>query len=213
MHEQDHPPRLHERHAGAGVSPLPPHRARRPAFPGQTYKKQEESVALLLGILPLVADQRGGFFFSAGLDRRPAAPEVGPGAKSPVVRTLRVVGAVSKPRGAAPRGPADSGGEPDFLWRKSGERTPGLRPGPGFLWPLVPTRWVWGLLALIRSRGYFLRYAKTDLGRIFGIKYAKKHFWERKSPNQGTQMGAEIVHRPEQCGTQRQNERVPTSGP
>ena len=85
MHEQDHPPRLHERHAGAGVSPLPPHRARRPAFPGQTYKKQEESVALLLGILPLVADQRGGFFFSAGigrgagLDRRPAAPDVGPG--------------------------------------------------------------------------------------------------------------------------------------
>ena len=35
----------------------------------------------------------------------------------------------------------------------------------------------------------------------------------RKSvPNQGTQMGAEIVHRPEQCGTQRQNERVGTSG-
>ena len=35
----------------------------------------------------------------------------------------------------------------------------------------------------------------------------------RKSvPNQGTQMGAEIVHRPEPCGTQRQNERVGTSG-
>ena len=120
VHEQDHPPCLHERHAGAGVSPLPPHRARCPAFPGQTYKKQEESVALLLGILPLVADQRGGSFFSAGLDRRPAAPEVGPGAKSPVVRTLRVVGAVSKPRGAAPRGPADSGGGARLSLKKVG---------------------------------------------------------------------------------------------
>ena len=105
------------------------------------------------------------------------------------------------PWGAAPRGPADSGGEPDFLWRKSGERTPGLRPGPGFLWPLVATRWVLGSLSLKRSRGYFLRDAKTDLGRIFGIKYAKKHFWERKSPNQGTYMGAVIAHPPEQCAT------------
>ena len=133
MHEQDHPPRLHERHAGAGVSPLPPHRARHPAFPGQTYKKQEESVALLLGILPLVADQRGGFFFSAGigrgagLDRRPAAPDVGPGGKSSVVRTLRVVGAVPKPRGAAPRCPACPAGVP-ISPEKWGERGPGLRP-------------------------------------------------------------------------------------
>ena len=77
-------------------------------------------MALLLGILPLVADQRGGFFFSAGLDRCPAAPEVGPGAKSPVVRTLRVVGAVSKPRGAAPRGPADSGGGARLSLKKVG---------------------------------------------------------------------------------------------
>ena len=36
----------------------------------------------------------------------------------------------------------------------------------------------------------------------------------RKSvPNQGTQMGTVIAPRPEQCGTQRQNERVGTSGP
>ncbi len=76
-------------------------------------------MALLLGILPLVADQRGGSFF-AGLDRRPAAPDVGPGAKSPVVRTLRVVGAVSKPRGAAPRGPADSGGGARLSLKKVG---------------------------------------------------------------------------------------------
>ena len=76
-------------------------------------------MALLLGIPPLVADQRGGSFF-AGLDRRPAAPDVGPGAKSPVVRTLRVVGAVSKPRGAAPQGPADSGGGARLSLKKVG---------------------------------------------------------------------------------------------
>ncbi len=59
------------------------------------------------------------------------------------------------------------GGSPAFFGRKPEERTPGLRPGPGFLWPLVPTRWVWGWLPLARSRFYFLRYTKTDLGRIF----------------------------------------------
>ena len=42
----------------------------------------------------------------------------------------------------------------------------------------------------MRSRGYFLRYAKTDLGRIFEGKYAEKHFCERKFPNQGTKMVA-----------------------
>ena len=53
----------------------------------------------------------------------------------------------------------------------------------------------------MQSRGYFFRYPKTDLGCIFGEKYAKKHFCERKSPNQGTYMGAVIAHPPEQCAT------------
>ena len=72
---------------------------------------------------------------------------------------------------------------------------------PGFLWPLVATRWFLGPLSLVRSRGYFLRYAKTDLGRIFEGKYTGKHFCERGFPNQGTYMGHEIVQRPEQCST------------
>ena len=78
--------------------------------------------------------------------------------------------------------PPTPAGEPDFLWRKSGERTPGASPWTPYLWPLVPTRWILGLLALMRSRGYFVRYAKTDLGRIFEGKYAGKHFCERKLP-------------------------------
>ena len=35
----------------------------------------------------------------------------------------------------------------------------------------------------------------------------------KSAPNQGTQMGTVIAQPPEQCGTQRQNERVGTSGP
>ena len=83
-----------------------------------------------------------------------------------------------------PGGPACPAGVP-ISPEKWGERGPGASPlDPRFLWPLVPTRWVWGLLALIRLRGYFLRYAKTDLGRIFEGKYAEKHFGERRFPNQ-----------------------------
>ena len=41
-----------------------------------------------------------------------------------------------------------------------------------------------GWLPLIRSRGYSLRYVKTDLGRIFEGKYAGKHFDRpRNSPH------------------------------
>ena len=79
------------------------------------------------------------------------------------------------PWGAAPRCPPGPGRGPSpatlcvraFFGRKPEERTPGLRPGPGFLWPLVPTRWFLWWLFLIRQRGNFLRYTKTDLGRIF----------------------------------------------
>ena len=135
--------------------------------------------------------------------------ERGPGPLSSVGGSVGTVAGWTLQRGF----PADSGGGARLSLEESRRKEhQGQAPGPRVLWPLVPTRWVWGLLALIRLRGYFLRDAKTDLGRIFGIKYAKKHFWERKSPNQGTQMGAEIVHRPEPCGTQRQNERVGTSG-
>ena len=139
MHEQDHPPRLHERHAGAGVSPLPPHRARHPAFPGQTYKKQEESVALLLGILPLVADQRGGFFFSAGigrgagLDRRPAAPDVGPGGQ--IFGSTYPTGGrgCSEASGRSAPLPRLPGGGSPFLPRNGEKEGRGCAPGPRVL--------------------------------------------------------------------------------
>ncbi len=98
--------------------------------------------------------------------------------------------------------------------RKPEERAPGaLPPGPPVLWPLVSTRWFWGWLSLIRSRGDFLRYAKTDLGRIFQKKYAEKEFYERKSPNQGTYMGLVIAYRPERCGTTAKTSEWERAGP
>ena len=86
------------------------------------------------------------------------------------------------------------GGGPHFS-REMGRKRAGALPlDPGFLWPLVATRWFLGPLSLVRSRGYFLRYAKTDLGRIFEKKYAEKAFCEKQSPNQGTYMGTVIAH-------------------
>ena len=100
-----------------------------------------------------------------------------------------------------PGGPACPAGVP-ISPEKWGERGPGASPlDPHFYSPLAAARSFWGSLSLIRQRGYFLRYAKTDLGRIFRKKYVGKHFCERKFPNQGTQMGAEIAQRPEQCAT------------
>ena len=87
------------------------------------------------------------------------------------------------PWGAAPRCPACPAGVP-ISPEKWGERGPGASPlDPRFLWPLVPTRWVWGWLALVRSKGCCLRYAKTDLGRIFRGKLCWKAFWGKKVSN------------------------------
>ena len=104
-------------------------------------------------------------------------------------------------------------GSPTFFEESRGKEHQGQAPGPHFLWPLVPTRWFLGSLSPMRSRDDFVRYPNTDLGRIFPEKYGEKAFCERKSPNQGTYMGLVIAYRPGQCGTQRQNERVATSGP
>ena len=95
-----------------------------------------------------------------------------------------VVGAFSNLGAQRPGGPACPAGVP-ISPEKWGERGPGASPlDPRFLWPLVPTRWVWGWLALVRSKGCCLRYAKTNLGRIFEGKYAGKHFCEKRFPNQ-----------------------------
>ena len=118
------------------------------------------------------------------------------------------------PRGAAPRGaPPARRGSP-FLPRNGEKEGRGRCPlDPGVYGPLTLVRSFWGSLSLIRSRGYYFRYPKTDLGRIFGGKYVGKHFRERKFPNQGTYMGHEIAQRPSRCAPPRQNERATVSGP
>ena len=81
-----------------------------------------------------------------------------------------------RPWGAAPRGPRLPGGGPHFS-REMGRKRAGASPlDPGFYSPLAVARSFWGSVSLIRSRGYSLRYAKTDLGRIFPGNMLKKHF-------------------------------------
>ena len=81
--------------------------------------------------------------------------------------------------------PPTPAGSPAFFGRKPEERTPGASPWTPFLWPLVPTRWFLGQLSLIRLRGYFFRYTKTDLERIFRGKICWKEFSRKKVSKSG----------------------------
>ncbi len=98
---------------------------------------------------------------------RPAAPDGGTGAESPVVSTLRVVGAVTRPRGAAPRGPACPAGSP-FLPRNGEKEGRGSTSGPPVLWPARCHSLVWGLWRMVPVVG-LLRCpgACPDLGASF----------------------------------------------
>ncbi len=53
----------------------------------------------------------------------------------------------------------------------------GLRPWtPGFMAARSHSFWVLREVSLVRLRGYYVRYAKTDLGRIFQGKTCWKAF-------------------------------------
>ena len=62
----------------------------------------------------------------------PSSPGRGAGPESPVVRTLRVVGALTAPRSAAPRGPRLPGGGPHFSREMGRKRAGGLAPWTPF---------------------------------------------------------------------------------
>ncbi len=81
---------------------------------------------------------------------------------------------------SAPGAPPARRGSP-FLPRNGEKEGRGSAPGPRFYGPLAVARSFWGLLSLIQQRGYSLRYAKTDLGRIFEKNMLKKHF-PKESP-------------------------------
>ncbi len=89
------------------------------------------------------------------------------------------------PWGAAPRGPRLPGGGPHFSREMGRKRAGGKPPGPRVYGPLATARSFSGSLSLIRRRSYFVRYTKTDLGRIFGIKYAEKAFLRKKVSKSG----------------------------
>src|SRR5699024_3782372 len=86
-------------------------------------------------------------------------------------------------------------------------------PGPHFYSRSFPLAGFWDC-CLWNGRGAIATgILKPIWDAFFEGKYAGKHFCERKFPNQGTYMGLVIAYRPGQCGTQRQSERVATSGP
>ena len=91
---------------------------------------------------------------------------------------------VARQRRAYARGRLPGGG-PHFS-REMGRKRAGAPPlDPQLYSPLAAARSFWGSLSLIRQRGCFLRYAKTDLGRIFRKKYAEKAFLRKKGSKSG----------------------------
>ena len=138
---------------------------------------------------------KGSFFVGArfqawgrgALPRRQVVPfgpsqggpcEVGPGAPEPPVgRTLRVVGALTRPRGAAPRCPPTRRG-PHFSREMGGKRAGGKPPGPPFS---MPTRSrSFPLLRWEAQRGrYTGSYDALFWPLIWGLSFFGKFFWSR----------------------------------
>ena len=77
----------------------------------------------------------------------------------------------------------------------------GCAPGPRGSWPALSRSLVLGIVVFGTIVGLFRPVCQDRFGTHFREKYAGTHFCERKFPNQGTQMGAEIAQRPEQCAT------------
>ena len=85
--------------------------------------------------------------------------------------------------GRAPRCPPTRQGVP-ISPEKWGERA-GASPWTPFYSRSFPLADFLLQLSLQRSRGYFLRYTKTDLGRIFEKKHTGKHFLRKKVSKSG----------------------------
>ena len=130
---------------------------------------------------------------------------------NPVLRTLWV-GCSEAPLGrSAPGAPPARRGSP-FLPRNGEKEGRGFAPGPRVYGPLAVARSFWGSFSLIRSRGYSLRYVKTDLGRIFEKIWGKR-ILQKKAPKSGHADGHRNSPTTGTMRHNRQNERVGTSGP
>ena len=127
--------------------------------------------------------------------------------------TLRVGGALTVPRGAAPRGPACPAGVP-ISPEKWGERGPGASPlDPRFYGPLAAARSFWRLCHIVPVMGLFRRPSSyPDLGTFFHKMLFQHIFYSKMRPK------SVLAYRRKQPlerirDNNRQNERVGTSGP
>ena len=96
------------------------------------------------------------------------------------------------PWGAAPRGPRLPGGGPHFSREMGRKRAGGKPPGPPVFITARSHSLVFAVVFSGTPEGLFLPVFQNRFGTHFPGKYAEKAFYERKSPNQGTQMGFEI---------------------
>ncbi len=113
-----------------------------------------------------------------------AAPRCPPGpgrGRGAVLRTLRVVQALTRPRGAAPRCPACPAGVPISPEKWGEKRAGGGAPWtPSFMARLLPLAHFGGRAALSRSWGYFAAHLRTLIWGLSFIKCFFSIFFTRK---------------------------------
>ncbi len=99
--------------------------------------------------------------------------------------------------------PADSGGGARLSPEKAGgKERRGLRPlDPRLFIAARSHSLIFGVVVSGRIVGLLLPVYSDRFGTHFPEKHAEKYFYERQSPNQGTDMGAVLALRPGQCGT------------
>ena len=115
----------------------------------------------------------------------PSPPlRLGGGAGVGPVRTLWVGRSEAALGAQRPVAPPARRGSP-FLPRNGEKEGRGQAPWTPSFMAARSHSLVLGSLSLVGSRGYFLRYAKTDLGRIFEGKCAEKAFLRKKGSKSG----------------------------
>ncbi len=93
-------------------------------------------------------------------------------------------------------------GSPAFSGESRRKERRGLRPlDPRLFIAARSHSLIFGVVVSGRIVGLLLPVYSDRFGTHFPEKHAEKYFYERQSPNQGTDMGAVLALRPGQCGT------------
>ena len=106
------------------------------------------------------------------------------------------------------------GGSPAFSGESRRKERRGLRPlDPRLFIAARSHSLIFGVVVSGRIVGLLLPVYSDRFGTHFPEKHAEKYFYERQSPNQGTDMGAVLALRPGQCGTTAKTSECQRAGP